>query len=401
MMPKTIVRPAKSKEIEKIHRLLERANFNIVPYGIEYQLITVPSPTEGKRWIVGCVGIAEGNRICNLVVEDNHKRKGYGSLLLEKAVSICTEPYLRVRMTNWKAIRLYFKQGFKFQGIRNKSFIMSIYPMKKKVIKIPKTQKFIKKTQPLTLKNYLSHKGQEIDWKKKQLYQKTANFNDLLDFETKHKFKVNKINDQDLLDIVRFHDDSTPVRELVLEIIKNDDHTLRNYKNSNGTVWTKRYSSELYNRWGYKPSASSVRDIGNLLIYYASSDSYFELSHDLDWKAGDFGDGDSCWFAFKSNVREAFFSTGKGYAVKIYNKNDKGIGRCWAYLDTSNLYLFNARGVSQNVISKGLCTEYGLQYKSLQLKCDYPESYVEYMGDVLGQPPNPAKEYTMKWRQHA
>lgn len=67
---------------------------------------------------IGIVSV-DGNLIENLYVLPDEQRKGYGSALLEFAVSKCEgTPMLRVLNTNEKARALYLKRGFTATGGR-------------------------------------------------------------------------------------------------------------------------------------------------------------------------------------------------------------------------------------------------------------------------------------------
>ena len=67
---------------------------------------------------VGIVSV-EVNRIANLYVLPEEQKKGYGSILLEHAISQCKgTPCLWVLSNNEVAARMYYKRGFRESGIR-------------------------------------------------------------------------------------------------------------------------------------------------------------------------------------------------------------------------------------------------------------------------------------------
>ena len=62
---------------------------------------------------VGIVGInPKDEEICLLYVLPNEQGKGFGTELLEFALSKCKNPYITVLDTNKKAIDFYLKKGF-------------------------------------------------------------------------------------------------------------------------------------------------------------------------------------------------------------------------------------------------------------------------------------------------
>lgn len=67
---------------------------------------------------VGIVSV-DGSRIANLYVLPEQQRKGYGSKLLEYAISQCDgAPCLWILSNNKVAEQMYYKRGFRPSGIR-------------------------------------------------------------------------------------------------------------------------------------------------------------------------------------------------------------------------------------------------------------------------------------------
>ena len=62
---------------------------------------------------VGIIGInPTDEEICLLYVSPENQGKGYGTKLLDHALSLCKNPYITVLDTNTKAIDFYLKRGF-------------------------------------------------------------------------------------------------------------------------------------------------------------------------------------------------------------------------------------------------------------------------------------------------
>lgn len=71
---------------------------------------------------VGIVGInPKDEEICLLYVLPEEQGKGYGTALLDYAVSLCKNPYVTVLDTNVKAIAFYKKRGFVPAEIQNEN----------------------------------------------------------------------------------------------------------------------------------------------------------------------------------------------------------------------------------------------------------------------------------------
>ena len=92
--------------------------------------------------IVGFAGIwksVDDIHITNIVVKKNSRNKGIGSILLEELIEIAKKQNimsitLEVNSTNYSAVKLYTKYGFKKVGLRKKYYhnqddalIMTLY----------------------------------------------------------------------------------------------------------------------------------------------------------------------------------------------------------------------------------------------------------------------------------
>ena len=63
------------------------------------------------------LGFVKKGHVVSIAVIDNHRRKGFGSILVDEAIKgvkirQCSELYLEVRCSNNDAVRLYEKLGF-------------------------------------------------------------------------------------------------------------------------------------------------------------------------------------------------------------------------------------------------------------------------------------------------
>jgi hypothetical protein len=76
-------------------------------------------------------------------------------------------------------------------------------------------------------------------------------------------------------------------------------------------------------------------------------DSTCDITDNLNWRAGDFGDFGSCFFDTDSrnHIREGMNNDSRHFAFREYNKNGKGIGRAWIYNHANRGYLlYNTYG---------------------------------------------------------
>ena len=64
---------------------------------------------------------------------------------------------------------------------------------------------------------------------------------------------------------------------------------------------------------------------------------YIEFTQDLDWQAGDFGDGGSCFFGIRNIVRDEMQKDGRFWAVRFYTES-RNYGKRVDYMDNEHLY---------------------------------------------------------------
>lgn len=389
---KPIVRKVRKGEMEKVERILKRArNWPVQPYGIEFLVITINHAVGEKRWIVGVVGIAEGNRICYLAVEPNHRRNGYGRLLLRAAVRQSTSnPHLRVRFTNLKAIRLYWKEGFKITGVHdNKSWKMTKTPLKNKQLENSITARTPEEFLKLAAnKLYTAMTGKKYPFFVKNTFK--LNF--------RYKGIVNRGQVQ-LTDMVKDSRWKQLVTFNVSEMFYNAEW--REIQTKDGT-WAKRFEKFAYKTAGLKIPKSTVSQIGNIVAEYSGKRYELEIADKADWVAGDFGDSGSCWMdRYDPHPNKAqFFDSGKGYAIKMFNTSNpkKGSGRCWAFKDEDCFYLFNPRGHQLKTLAMSLADALNMKAKPIYIYVSNYGCYIDNSkGYVIGHNIEHIDTYSMDW----
>ena len=80
--------------------------------------------------VIGYAGmwhVVNEGHIVNIAVKEEHRRKGVGALLIKKFIEIAREKEmigltLEVRMSNAAGQRLYYKFGFKPEGVRRRYY---------------------------------------------------------------------------------------------------------------------------------------------------------------------------------------------------------------------------------------------------------------------------------------
>jgi GNAT superfamily N-acetyltransferase len=406
-----IIRPAKGGELKSIQAILKRSsNWKIHMAGAFFYILTIPNKkdSERPRWIIGTVGISDSNRICYLAVEPKYRRKGYGKALMMYIVKEYPISYLRVKLSNWKAILLYLKCGFRPAGIfKNLSLIMRYgHPpritRKKMKQKRQRETKILLDERPLSLKNWLERKNGKIVFKGERLVIQSYT-DDIVEVFSKKTFTGEFTYERkDFTDVFmrleslqKFWKIPRGILDLAKQELPQDPQW--KYWMVSGKKWTTRFSNLYYKKLGIKEIPAISRGLGSLWHITAPIKYKFILTDVVDWRAGEFGDTDSCWFDNKIHIRNGLFNSGHGYAFKFYRSSMK-YGRCWVYAYKDRMYLFNARGFDINTIGEIITHKTHFEYKKIDAKdgnneCSYIENAIVIAPSVSDLP----NSHTLKW----
>lgn len=141
--------------------------------------------------------------------------------------------------------------------------------------------------------------------------------------------------------------------------------------------FTKRVEQYYRTYYGFKNLPPSfLEQIGVLVDRYVSLQSKFiiRLSANLDWEAGDYGDGTSCFWKSKKIAKDYLEYIG-AFAIQTFDiANElRGVGRCWCIPDfpeKGTYTLFNGYGYqddSLRVISKVFSKLLDMEQKKVKL----------------------------------
>ncbi len=399
-----IVRNMRLPEMVKVSRMLIKQGWKPSYVGIQMLVLTIPNPTGGKRLIVGTVGIKNGNRICFLLVSHEHRRKGYGKKLMEKALTICKEPELRVGFANIKAVLLYLSLGFKFSGVYGKTYVMRY---EKPIKRAKPTVQFMISQTNITLNNlskiHTYFKDGYAIQKVNGQYKYVKVGHRISDIFQLNKLYTCTLKSKITAEFAEYMTLDTTLNEGLHAALKLPE--FEEWYNEKGVPWLKRFESFMYKQYKYKISETYASRIGNRLREHAPRDYYMEIVNKPDWTDGQFNDGGSCWFGFRSYMMDDLFGSGRGYALKFYRsnktENTNGLGRAWIYATDEHFFLFNSRGVRVDDIKTILCSQFNLIAKPVNLDVkSTPERYRYIDGItyyVFGRTEFPLPKYTMNW----
>lgn len=132
-------------------------------------------------------------------------------------------------------------------------------------------------------------------------------------------------------------------------------------------TFPKRISKYYYTTRSLKVPNSVMSEVGNLARTHSSESItyHFDFVTDLNWQAGDFGDGRSCFWGGRESAREMIKDAG-GFAIRFF-EDDKGVARAWIIPSDNVYYVFNGYGHQTVKIARIFSTFLGLSYKKVSL----------------------------------
>ena len=153
-------------------------------------------------------------------------------------------------------------------------------------------------------------------------------------------------------------------------------------------VWTtkrgtlpKRVQSHFYKAHGVKLTTEQISEIGNLAKRHASLGITYTLDFtgSIDWEAGDFGDGGSCFWGDRESAKEMIEEN--GYALRAFRqamrypeesaldyRNLRGYARCWiAPIGSDRLIVFNGYGETSLLFARLLSMRFSCGYQRIHL----------------------------------
>jgi hypothetical protein len=120
----------------------------------------------------------------------------------------------------------------------------------------------------------------------------------------------------------------------------------------------KRFANYFKRETGCQLDNSVLGIIGDKIQYYLNQEShdyYIDFTDEIDWRDGQFGKSDSCWWGCYSDSRPTYTQHG-GWGIRFYRSEnpsyDNGIGRTWVYPHDGMLFCFNSYGQTRSEVSK-------------------------------------------------
>jgi len=109
--------------------------------------------------------------------------------------------------------------------------------------------------------------------------------------------------------------------------------------------WVTRLASALKKYYDIKLSNEQKEHVGNLIANYGEKSESLvvtaDITDDLNWNSGDYGDRGSCFWSDYITSRWAMDDDPRFYALRLYECG-QGVGRAWLCVEEDNLLLFNS-----------------------------------------------------------
>lgn len=136
----------------------------------------------------------------------------------------------------------------------------------------------------------------------------------------------------------------------------------------------KRIQRHAFKVGGLKLTAAQMTQIGNVTRAHApDTETYvFDFTKKFDWRAGDFGDSESCFWQ-SNTLSLGVLARNGGLAVRLFQpENPKcGYARAWMVQQAPRrLVLFNAYGATGLVMARALSQHFGTYYRWTDMSVD-------------------------------
>jgi hypothetical protein len=147
--------------------------------------------------------------------------------------------------------------------------------------------------------------------------------------------------------------------------------------------FTKRLSKFAHKEFsGFEFPKEFVVKLGNMASMNAGfpigKDTLYEFVRKVNWNAGTFGDGGSCYWGSNSYAKQMMVIGGIG-ALLFYNADGTGKGRCWFYQHEDGLIIMNAYGLTTKTIAEFLASRFELAWRDIDLTNNGVQSGTLYL----------------------
>lgn len=150
-------------------------------------------------------------------------------------------------------------------------------------------------------------------------------------------------------------------------------------------------AQKYWHQRGIKSPAPFLSQLGNLARSHSEHQPvyHFDFTDTIDWVAGDFGDGGSCYWGDHAGARQTLMDNG-AMAMRFYYSRDSpaGIARAWlAEIHETFFVVFNGYGLAGNTtltVARVLAAFLRVDYKVISLSNNGENSGLVWINNGLG-----------------
>jgi len=158
-----------------------------------------------------------------------------------------------------------------------------------------------------------------------------------------------------------------------------------------GDAWTTRAGKfpkrvqKYLRRKGIKAAPEIVSEIGNIASRHVAQQSTYhvDFTQTIDWRAGQFGDGGSCYWGTNAGARDMLAENG-AYAIRFYDDDERGIGRAWLAPYGNSWIMFNSYGLDLFTVARVMSHAFGWTYQRIRLENQGTATGVLYINSGRG-----------------
>jgi hypothetical protein len=123
------------------------------------------------------------------------------------------------------------------------------------------------------------------------------------------------------------------------------NETIITRKQKNYPSPIKQIAKHIWEHYQLNLTKDMKQELGNIINRQLTQPQtiHYEANYAIDWRAGDFGDGSSCFWGDRTSAKE-MIRDANGFGFCIFNEHQNGIGRAWMIPFKDGFVVFNAYG---------------------------------------------------------
>jgi hypothetical protein len=153
---------------------------------------------------------------------------------------------------------------------------------------------------------------------------------------------------------------------LILADIATDERPNQTWLHDTKAKPVKAIANHLFKHHNIKLKADTKAAIGEVIAsrHLKASEFEYDIVDTIDWKAGDFGDTNSCYWGDNSRDRRAIDDSDNGFAFRVHKPVK---ARAWAFEYAQGIVLINGYGMQTKELASLFSTIHNLQMDKVRI----------------------------------